>query len=162
MPSETTKADPSLMVDREKQNLELEIKEMISALTKRLSSLKHVHKPAGASSNSEEDEEDDHGTRIITLAGNNVGATMRGDLDGKPDHGDMSGGENEALSTYVNSNFQAINNSIMLGGKYSTNDPGVHMDITDYVEDSHKHGQKEKKKKMASSNKTDQQSEYSE
>lgn len=87
MPSETTKADP-LVGDREKQTLELEIREMISALTKRLSSLQHVHKAAGASNNNEEDEGDDHGTRIITLAGNNVGAAMRGELDGKQCIGD--------------------------------------------------------------------------
>ena len=56
---------------------------------------------------------------------------MKSELDEKssnPSHGD----EPEALSTFVNSNFQAINNSVMLGGSYQANDPGVHMDISDF------------------------------
>ncbi|KAK9275291.1 hypothetical protein L1049_022553 [Liquidambar formosana] len=68
------------------------------------------------------------------------------------------------LRTYVNSNFQAINNSIMLGGSYSTNDPGVHMDISDFFEHNghkpDKHGKKGKKKEKETS-KSDQHSEHS-
>ncbi|KAJ8539810.1 hypothetical protein K7X08_014062 [Anisodus acutangulus] len=99
-----------------------EIKNMISALTKRLGSLKNVRNKA-APGNSSQSDDDDHGTRIITLAGTNVGASMRGEME-----------ENEALKTYVNNNFQSLNNSIMLGGSYCTNDPGVHLDIADNME----------------------------
>ncbi|XP_009591223.1 uncharacterized protein [Nicotiana tomentosiformis] len=127
----------SNFVDREKQKqADNDIKDMISTLTKRLTSLQRVHKAASGDSgqNLQGDDEDDHGTRIITLAGTNVGASMRGEMDEKPGLEGVSPGENEALKTYVNSNFQSINNSIMLGGSYCTNDPGVHLDISDYVD----------------------------
>ncbi|MCD9642889.1 hypothetical protein HAX54_029932 [Datura stramonium] len=73
-----------------------EIKNMICDLTKRLGSLKHVRNKAAPGDSSQSDD-DDHGTRIITLAGTNVGASMR-------------------------------------GGSYCTNDPGVHLDISDNME----------------------------
>ncbi|KAG9148274.1 hypothetical protein Leryth_012226 [Lithospermum erythrorhizon] len=112
------------------RELDREIREMISALSSRLASLHHLQKP-GHSSGQLEDSQGDDGVSFVTLAGNNVGATMRGDIDEKsgPDV------ENEDMITYVNSNFQTINNSIMLGGSYTANDPGVHLDITDYTED---------------------------
>lgn len=121
---------------------------MISALTNRLSDLQQVQKQG--SSHSQQDDEDDRGMRIITLAGSNTGATMRGELDDKSGLPDLSLEENEALSTYVNSNFQSVNNSIMMGGSYSTNDPGVHLDISDLIEHHGpkpgKHSRKGKKK----------------
>lgn len=168
MPSETPK------------NVDLEIREMISALTNRLSNLQHVQMRSGSSSSNhhekEEEEDDEHGVRIITLAGNNVGATMRGEMDQKllPEEKmlQQQQDQNEGLSTYVNSNFQAINNSIMVGGSYSSNDPGVHMDISDYVEEQedsddaagHEKKGKKKKKKRSSSKSNDhyQQTEFSE
>ncbi|XP_059280679.1 uncharacterized protein LOC132034371 [Lycium ferocissimum] len=120
----------SNFVDREKQKqADNDIKDMISSLTKRLAGLQRVH-----NQNVQGDDEDDHGTRIITLAGTNVGASMRGEMDEKNGIDGVSPGENEALKTYVNSNFQSINNSIMLGGSYSTNDPGVHLEVSDYVD----------------------------
>lgn len=127
----------SNFVDREKQKqADNDIKDMISSLTKRLAGLQRVHKAGGDSGqNLQGDDEDDHGTRIITLAGTNVGASMRGEMDEKAGLEGVSPGEHEALKTYVNSNFQSINNSIMMGGSYSTNDPGVHLDISDYVDE---------------------------
>ncbi|KHN25178.1 hypothetical protein D0Y65_004072 [Glycine soja] len=95
---------PSAEGEKHKQ-LNKEIRGMLSAITHRVTDF---HKP-----------------------GNNNGATMKSELDEKssnPSHGD----EPEALSTFVNSNFQAINNSVMLGGSYQANDPGVHMDISDF------------------------------
>lgn len=124
------------------KQLDREIRDMISALTNRLSDLQGVQKPGGSSH-----QDDEHGVKIITLAGSNVGATLRSELDEK---GGVEGDEHEPLGTLVNSNFQAINNSIMMGGSYSTNDPGVHMDVTDSVElpqaNLSKHGKKGKKK----------------
>ncbi|KAK4372587.1 hypothetical protein RND71_007971 [Anisodus tanguticus] len=126
----------SNFVDREKQKqADNDIKDMISSLTKRLAGLQRVHK-AAAGDSGQGDDEDEHGTRIITLAGTNLGASMRGVMDEKPAGLEgVSPGEDEALKTYVNSNFQSINNSIMLGGSYCTNDPGVHLDISDYVDE---------------------------
>ncbi|CDP17453.1 unnamed protein product [Coffea canephora] len=187
MPSETThtssRSDPNLdgapPVEMTHKRIDEEIGEMVSALTNRLSSILHAQKVEGGSSSShhhqhhQEEDQEHGGARIITLAGNNVGATMRREMDEKtadlPEELPM--GEQEALSTYVNSNFQAVNNSIMMGGSYSTNDPGVHLDITDYMEDwtpskskhkvGSKHdGKKEKKKQKASQ--SDQQTEKSE
>ncbi|OIS96473.1 PREDICTED: uncharacterized protein LOC109236127 [Nicotiana attenuata] len=124
----------SIFPDREKQKqADNDIKNMLSSLTKRLGSLQRVHNKASKGDSSQSDD-DDHGTRIITLAGTNVGASMRGEMEEKAGFEGDSSEENEALKTYVNSNFQALNNSIMLGGSYCTNDPGVHLDITDYME----------------------------
>ncbi|KAH0733797.1 hypothetical protein KY285_009504 [Solanum tuberosum] len=110
-----------------------EIKNMISDLTKRLGSLKNVRNKAALGDSSQSDD-DDHGARIITLAGTNVGASLRGEMEEKVGIEGDSSEENEVLKTYVNSNFQSLNNSIMLGGSYCTNDPGVHLDINDEIE----------------------------
>jgi hypothetical protein len=147
MHSESVKSSQSPPAEGEKhKNLDREIREMVSAITHRVTDF---HKPG---STHHLDNDDEHGTRIITLAGNNEGATLRSELDAKSGKY-SSHDEPEALSTYVNSNFQAINNSIMLGGSYHANDPGVHMDISDFTEPpqnhhkAEKHGKKEKKDK---------------
>jgi hypothetical protein len=147
MHSESVKSSHSPSAEDEKhKNLDREIREMVSAITHRVTDF---HKPGSAH---HLDNDDEHGTRIITLAGNNEGATLRSELDDKSGKY-SSHDEPEALSTYVNSNFQAINNSIMLGGSYHANDPGVHMDISDFTEPplnhhkTEKHGKKEKKDK---------------
>lgn len=128
------------------KHLDREIREMVSAITHRVNDF---HKPG---STHHLEKEDEHGTRIITLAGTNNGATLRSELDEKSGKSSSHDGEDEALSTYVNSNFQAINNSIMFGGSYHANDPGVHMDISDFTDPlpphkAEKHGKKEKKEK---------------
>ncbi|GER57878.1 oxidoreductases [Striga asiatica] len=105
--------------ENERKSLERELKEVISALTTRLGTIQRAHKPSLG-------QEEEQGVGMITLAGNNVGATMQGDVDEVE--------QLEDLATYVNSNFQAINNSIMMGGGYKTNDPGVHLDISDVYE----------------------------
>ncbi|GFS44549.1 hypothetical protein Acr_00g0091010 [Actinidia rufa] len=111
---------------------------MTSAVTHRLADLqRHVHMEQTPSTQLQQGH-DHNGFRIITLTGSNTGAAMRGQLDDK--YWSSSGhGENvdeaDALATYVNSNFQAINNSIMLGGTYSTNNPGVHMDMDMIISD---------------------------
>lgn len=149
MDSESVKPTQASSAEREKhKQLEREIKDMVSSLTHRFSD---IHK--SGSTNLQEEDQDDHGVRVITLAGTNSGATMRSELDEKsstPADG-FSVGEPDPLSTYVNSNFQAINNSIMMGGSYSTNDPGVHVDISDFFDKKGhkpggKHGKKDKKK----------------
>ncbi|XP_027363832.1 uncharacterized protein LOC113871166 [Abrus precatorius] len=136
---------PSAEGEKHKE-LDRDIRNMVSAITHRV---KDFHK-SGPTHHLENDEE--HGLSMITLAGNNNGATMKSALDEKSDttsHGD----EPETLSTYVNSNFQAINNSVMLGGSYQANDPGVHLDISDFFTEHHQshhiaelHGKKGNKK----------------
>ncbi|KAL6179954.1 hypothetical protein ACLB2K_046625 [Fragaria x ananassa] len=133
-----------------KQQLDRELRGMVTSITNRVTDL---HK--SRSGHGHEDE-DGHGASIITLAGNNTGATLRSELDDHHQdnprkrgghHGLQHGGptgEPEGLSTYVNSNFQAINNSVMMGGSYTTNDPGVHLDIKEFFE-PHGHGKPEKK-----------------
>ncbi|KAK7245537.1 hypothetical protein RIF29_40383 [Crotalaria pallida] len=142
------------------KKLDKEIRDMVSAITHRVTDF---HK-SGSTHHLE--NEDDHDVRIITLAGTNDGATLKSEFDEKSSkHSDDDDEEehDEALSTYVNSNFQAVNNSIMLGGSYSANDPGVHVDISDFTEpsqsyhhkakghDEKKHGKKGKKKEKESS-----------
>ncbi|KAL8535683.1 hypothetical protein ACS0TY_011355 [Phlomoides rotata] len=147
MTPEPTKHDEG---DKQK-SLDHEVRDLISALTNRLGA---THKPGGS-------DDEEQGVRIITLAGSNLGATMRGDMDDKtaprlPEQ-QQQDDDDSTPSYLVNSNFQAINNSIMLGGSYKTNDPGVHLDITDYVDhnDIHKKGRKKSKRGSSSSYKSD-------
>ncbi|KAI4370823.1 hypothetical protein MLD38_019130 [Melastoma candidum] len=146
MPLDATK--PSSNDQESRKNVDREARDMVSSIMSRISGL---HKPFGGSrSGTSHDEEDDnHGVSVITLTGTNIGATMRGEMEGK--HEGVSAGEPDELSTYVNSNFQAVNNSIMMRGSYTANDPGVHLDISDFVEQRghgkpDKHGKKGKKK----------------
>lgn len=135
------------------KGLDQEIRELISALTNRLSSIHRTHKSGNSSTLNQDDA--DQGVRIITLAGSNLGATMRGDMDEKPvGPQGLDLAEEEDFATYVNSNFQAVNNSIMLGGSYETNDPGIHLDISDYLEqdDRPKKGKKKKTGRARSGN----------
>nr|GLL47837.1 uncharacterized protein LOC109169851 [Ipomoea trifida] len=133
----------STFSNREKnKQFDQEIREMISVLTGRLTTMQHAQKVGDSSQNKDRDEDDLHGTRIVTLAGNNMGASMRGEMDEKAG----LEGDSEAMKTYVNSNFQAVNNSIMLGGSYSTNDPGVHMEVVDNVIEPQSQPGKRKKK----------------
>ncbi|GAB4844201.1 hypothetical protein Ancab_037567 [Ancistrocladus abbreviatus] len=128
--------------ERTKQ-VEGDVREMVTAITNRLA---HLHKTTGGDAN----EEDEPGVRIITLSGSNVGATMkRSEMDAgeQPQEQDDWGN-----GTYVNSNFQAVNNSIMMNGSCSSNDPGVHLNISDYVGDhdhEHVHGRMSRGKKIA-------------
>lgn len=115
---------PSGDKDNQK-NFEQEIKELISTLTNRLGGIQRSSNPG------DDQGEEESGVGIITLAGSNQGATMRGGMEDK--YSDDV--EQDDFATYVNSNFQAINNSIMLGGNYETNDPGVHLNIVEDVED---------------------------
>ncbi|KAE8661996.1 putative Auxin-induced protein 5NG4 [Hibiscus syriacus] len=141
MPLESSKPGQSSGEGDKHTVLDKEIKDLVSAVTRRVCG---IHKPGSSQGG------DDNGVRIITLAGNNAGATMRSELDEKSSspHG-ISLGEPDTLSTYVNSNFQAVNNSIMLRSSYNTNDPGVHLDISDVAEhegkkyaDKHRRGKK--------------------
>lgn len=122
------------------RQLNKDIRDMVSAITHRATDF---HKSGSTHHHLEKDEE--HGLSMVTLAGNNNGATMRSELDDKSSnhsHGD----EPEALSTFVNSNFQAINNSLMFGGSYQANDPGVHLDISDFSTEPHQsHHHKEER-----------------
>ncbi|XWS61478.1 hypothetical protein CRYUN_Cryun07bG0129100 [Craigia yunnanensis] len=127
MPLETGNPDQSTGEGDKHRHLDKEIRDMVSAITHRISG---IHKPGS----SHHEDDDEHGVRIITLSGNNAGATMRSELDGKSSPDGISLGEPDTLSTYVNSNFQAVNNSIMLGSSYNTNDPGVHLDVSDVFE----------------------------
>ncbi|KAJ4876211.1 Uncharacterized protein Rs2_41229 [Raphanus sativus] len=107
-----------------RQHFQNDLKNMISSLT-------HMGAEKGGPSQYEEREEEDEGIRVITLSGSNIGATMKTEVDNN--HGDNKH-ELDFLTTFVNSNFQAVNNSLMMGAKYETHDPGVHLDISGDVE----------------------------
>lgn len=179
-----TNLDPTSTSEGERmqKQLDREIREMVTALVNRLAQLQHnsdhVQKQQSADSShlhqqlTHENDEEKHGVRIITLAGSNTGASMRGELDdsnarANGHHSLGHGGplsqndhEEDGLGTYVNSNFQAINNSIMLGGSYSSNDPGVHLDISDFLQHpSHPHhaGKSKHNKKEKEASRSDHQ-----
>ncbi|CAI9757671.1 unnamed protein product [Fraxinus pennsylvanica] len=124
--------------DAEKQkSFDKEINELISSLTNCVSS---IPKNGGDST------QDDDGFRMITLSGTNLGANMRGEMDEKPTGPQgVELGDTEELTAYVNNNFQASNNSIMLGGSFNTKDPGVHLDISEYVDHNAHHLKRGKK-----------------
>ncbi|GLT67298.1 hypothetical protein SLA2020_396160 [Shorea laevis] len=140
MPSETIRSSSTLEGDKQRQ-FDREIKGMVTAITQRVS---EIHKPG---SSRHEEDGDSGGANVIMLAGTNHGATMRSEMDEKSGvpQGKLSVGEPDALNTYVNSNFQAVNNSIMLDSRYNTNDPGVRMEVSEGFEFDHQ-GPKEKKK----------------
>lgn len=179
--------DPLTGEAEKQKQLDCEIRDMISALTRRLADLQGLQKTGrgGASihhhsghdpehhHHHHQDHNDDNGVRIITMAGSNVGATMTCELDAMdktvPNNQDPHQRSSDhvqqvPLTTYLNSNFQAINNSIMLGGSYSTNDPGVHLDISDHFDTDehqaahHEHGKKGKEKEITEPSKSDQHS----
>ncbi|CAA7039719.1 unnamed protein product [Microthlaspi erraticum] len=114
---------------RRQQHFEHELKNMISSLTYMGGAEK-----AGPSQYGEDENKEDDGIRVITLSGSNLGATMKTELGNNNDHGGDKSELDDFLSTYVNSNFQAVNNSIMMGAHYETNDPGVHLEISGDVE----------------------------
>ncbi|KAF8647616.1 hypothetical protein HU200_065250 [Digitaria exilis] len=87
---------------------------------------------------------------IITLAGENSGATMEavagdvaedlvvvGSADAE-DNADDSQQEEEddvVVSAYTNSNYQAVNNSLLVSGSCAVNDPGVHVVVVEHVDE---------------------------
>jgi hypothetical protein len=92
------------------------------------------------------------GTTIITLAGENKGASMKVDSSAVADgRGDAAGskerrghkldgsvvvsgkehaGGGKGLTAFVNSNVQVINNSLMLQSSCNGGDPGVHLKLS--------------------------------
>lgn len=132
--AESVKPSGSSSEGDKHKHLHREVRDMVSAITHRLT---NIHKSGSVQAGQEEFDEDDNSVRIITLTGTNTGATLRGELDDKSlglDGDQPVLGESDAFRTYVNSNFQAVNNSIMMGGSYNTNDPGVHVEISDFVD----------------------------
>ncbi|KAI3852450.1 hypothetical protein MKX03_009413 [Papaver bracteatum] len=127
----------------DQRQLDREVRDMLSTLTNRLTDLhsnnkSSDHQPIQVGGGEDEEE---HGVRIITLAGTNMGATMKAESldDQKSSYGiSPTTFDNEAMTAYANSNFQSINNSIMLGGSYKCKDPGVHMETSDYLEETHR------------------------
>lgn len=87
--------------------------------------------------------EDEHaGAMTVTLAGANTEAAMEGEMrdqqhNPKHHHRIQSFEEDEVgvFDNYVNSNCQGINNSIMLDASYTSNDPGVHVNIEEPHDD---------------------------
>ena len=79
-------------------------------------------------------------TTIITLTGENNGAAMEAadaeDLvvveAGGGDHDEED--EEVEVSAYTNSNYQAVNNSVLVAGSCAVRDPGVHVVIVEHVD----------------------------
>jgi hypothetical protein len=93
---------------------------------------------SGASGNAESDAGK---TTIITLAGENNGAAMEADAEdlvvveaGGGDHDEEGEDEEVEVSAYTNSNYQAVNNSVLVAGSCAVRDPGVHVVIVEHVD----------------------------
>ena len=86
-------------------------------------------------------------TTVITLAGENSGATMEaedlvvvGNADAEEendeDHDQQEDEEEDVvISAYTNSNYQAVNNSELVSGSCAVNDPGVHVVVVEHVDE---------------------------
>lgn len=78
---------------------------------------------------------------IITLAGENNGATMEAAAEAEDlvvvEAGEHGEGEEEEVevSAYTNSNYQAVNNSVLVAGSCAVRDPGVHVVVVEHVDD---------------------------
>ena len=133
MSSEAVNPNPPSIKGERHTHMDREVRDMISALNSRLTNLHQIRKQGASAPHSGDDDE--HRVRIITIEGTNTGATMRGELLNhhhkiQDQHNESSGG----LGTYVNSNFQAVNSSIVLDATYDSNDPGVHAEIEDVMD----------------------------
>ncbi|GJN11949.1 hypothetical protein PR202_ga30187 [Eleusine coracana subsp. coracana] len=94
----------------------------------------------------------DDATTIITLAGENHGATMEeangdtedlivvGNMDAD-DEKDQEGEEESVVSAYTSSNYQTMNNSVLVAGSCAVNDPGVHVIVVEHVDEIHDYDQ---------------------
>eukprot|EP01018_Ginkgo_biloba_P008315 Gb_36453 [translate_table: standard] len=148
---------------RSRQNdkaLQKEIQDELSNLTGRLADLQAQHKIAMGG---QKEARDELGVGVITMAGENRGATMdlgselrkqhmleihRGyklNQDNKNEEGldAISKGNARSkttpVSTYVNSNVQGINNSILYNSSCPNRDPGVHLAVSNSPVSSVKH-----------------------
>eukprot|EP01018_Ginkgo_biloba_P012905 Gb_06276 [translate_table: standard] len=157
MKVETAKSKAEIAREIEK-TIQREIADGISNLTRRLGQLQ--------ASNTQTDvgdpTDDDLGVRVITLAGNNDGASMSmgsGWLD-QDDHNesgftissnsDEVGDDNStkkmrqerrgSVKSIVNSNVQGVNNSILFNSSCTDRDPGVHLDLSNSPADSFSNG----------------------
>jgi hypothetical protein len=87
-------------------------------------------------------------TTIITLAGDNSGATMDaaatgdvedlvvvGNVDAEEHDEEEEGEENVVITAYANSNYQAVNNSVLVAGSCAVDDPGVHVVVVEHVDE---------------------------
>ncbi|WVZ83122.1 hypothetical protein U9M48_030299 [Paspalum notatum var. saurae] len=85
---------------------------------------------------------------IITLAGENSGTTMEAagdaedlvvvgnaDENGEEEDDGHEEEEDVVVSAYTNSNYQAVNNSVLVAGSCAVNDPGVHVVVVEHVDE---------------------------
>ncbi|KAE8791890.1 hypothetical protein D1007_33517 [Hordeum vulgare] len=79
----------------------------------------------------------DDKTTVITLAGENNGAAMDAEDLVVVEAGDEEEGEDEEVqvAAYTNSNYQAVNNSVLVAGSCAVRDAGVHVVIVEHVDD---------------------------
>lgn len=128
------------------RQVQAEMRGMLSTLTGRLAALGRSITRSDGGGGAE------HGFGIITLAGENNGAIMKAEME---ELMDVQGGtfdDDNGMLTYANSNYQAVNNSIILGGSTIADDPGVHVDIKHHIEEEDevedaRENKKDKKKK---------------
>ncbi|RZS22463.1 hypothetical protein BHM03_00055251 [Ensete ventricosum] len=81
------------------------------------------------------------GTRIVVLASENRGAVTKVNSQEMVDTGGVLRADENALAACANSNYQAINNSIVLDESYTAEDPGVHIAVSDREDDDDESGE---------------------
>ncbi|KAG6522476.1 hypothetical protein ZIOFF_019616 [Zingiber officinale] len=78
-------------------------------------------------------EGEGEGAGLVMLTGENTGAVTKADSRllqqlAVDTQGEMRADE-ASLSAFANSNYQAVNNSVVVGGHCAVEDPGVHIEI---------------------------------
>ena len=73
--------------------------------------------------------------KISTLAGENKGATTKSEHSAAPDTSGVMYTDEKTMSAIMNSNYQAVNNLIMLKGMCAAEEPGVRVIISDHESD---------------------------
>ncbi|XP_062185442.1 uncharacterized protein LOC133889026 [Phragmites australis] len=78
-------------------------------------------------------------TTFITLAGESAGDVEDLVVVGNPDADEEEDGREEeeesVVSAYTNINYQAVNNSVLVAGSSTVNDPGVHVVVVEHVDE---------------------------
>ncbi|ONK60098.1 uncharacterized protein A4U43_C08F14160 [Asparagus officinalis] len=74
----------------------------------------------------------DRSAKIITVVGENVGATMKMKASEMKDTSGVMYSNEKTTSAVMNSNYQAVNNSVMFKGRCVVEDPSVHVVISDH------------------------------
>uniref|UniRef100_A0A0A9AAT0 Uncharacterized protein n=1 Tax=Arundo donax TaxID=35708 RepID=A0A0A9AAT0_ARUDO len=71
----------------------------------------------------------------MEAAGDVEDLVVVGNADAEENESDQEDEEESVVSAYTNSNYQAVNNSVLVAGSCTVNDPGVHVVVVEHVDE---------------------------